>query len=152
MPLERREMMLIGIEWVGGSLKALGKDAVLPCDQFPQNYKILIKLLNDRNIPLEYHDNILQVMNIAATLKSIETPENVKKYLQLWKDVSNQMSISKEDETWYSKKKNWVYKHRENELEEIKLRDKQDKIKKGFWYEAKVFGTHSILNGSARDH
>lgn len=38
----------------------------------------------------------------------------------------------KEDETWYSKKKNWVYKHRENELEEIKLRDKQDKIKKGF--------------------
>lgn len=58
----------------------------------------------------------------------------------------------KEDETWYSKKKNWVYKHRENELDEIKLRDKQDKIKKGFWYEAKVFGTHSILNGSARDH
>ena len=82
-------------------LTALGKDAVVSADQFPKNYKVLIKLLNNSNIPIEHHDNVLQVMNIAACLKNIETPENVKKYLKLWKDVSHQMNISKEDESWY---------------------------------------------------
>ena len=84
-------------------LKALGKDAVTPPDMFPKNYETMVKLLNKNGIPSKYHDNVLFVLDITARLKSIECPENVKRYLKIWEDIYDHNYVSPEDIDWYKK-------------------------------------------------
>ena len=84
-------------------LKALGKDPITTADYFPKNYKTLLKLMNKNGIPSKYHDNVLLVLDITARLKSIECPENVKRYLKIWVDKNNHNYVSPEDIDWFKK-------------------------------------------------
>jgi len=84
-------------------LKAFGLAPIVSVDYFPQNYKTMLKLMNKAGIPEQYHDNIIQVLNITARLKDVETKENFKKYIKIWNNKSNKKEVSSEDLDWYYK-------------------------------------------------
>ena len=79
-------------------LGSLGEEPIVCADAFPHNYKTLIKLMNDNNVPLQYQDNVFDVLRLAAQIKSIETIENFKKIWKIWVNKQKKIDIKHEEE------------------------------------------------------
>ena len=79
-------------------LSSLGEEPVVSADLFAHNYKTLLRLMNNNKIPLQYQDNVLQVLRLAAQIKSIETPENFKTIWKIWSNKQKNIEITPREE------------------------------------------------------
>ena len=79
-------------------LGSLGEEPVVSADAFQHNYKTLVRLMKANKVPAECQDNVLQVLRLAAQIKSIETPENFKKIWRIWINKQKNIKIEPEEE------------------------------------------------------
>lgn len=91
-------------------LSSLGEDPAVSADAFPHNYQTLIKLLDDNKVPLQYQDNVLLVLRLAAQIKSLETPENFKKIWKIWSNEQNNIENTPKETKILEKSLNKVNK------------------------------------------
>ena len=128
-------------------LSSLGEEPVVSADTFPHNYEILVKLMNNIKVPLEYQDNVLQVLKLAAQIKSIETTENFKKIWGIWVNKQKNIEITPEEKKMLNKslnKTNEIYCSNFVTLKQIQL-DKECSKQIENWLRNSIWHFEDVL-------
>lgn len=123
-------------------LSSLGEDPVVSADAFPHNYKTLVILMNDNKIQLQYQDNVLQVLRLAAQIKSIETNKNFKKIWGIWVNKQKNIAVTANEEELLNQSLNKVKEIycssfvtlKQVELDKVCSNQIESWLRKGIWY------------------
>ena len=122
-------------------LSSLGEDPVVSADEFPYNYKTLVKLMNDNGVTLQDQDNILQVLRLAAAIKSLETSENFKTIWKIWSNNQKNIEITPREEELLNQSLNKVDETYRSQvtLKQVQLNTEcfkqiENWLRQGIWY------------------
>lgn len=123
-------------------LSSLGEEPVVSADGFTHNYKTLVKLMNDNKVQVKYQDNVLQVLRLAAQIKSLETADNFKKIWRIWVNKQKNIAVTAKEEELLNQslnKVNEIYCSTHITLKQVEL-DKgcsnqiETWLRQGIWY------------------